>query len=286
MSYQLLDAKLKNLIHICKETQNYKKLAVVSFILTSNRVNEIGINLGVRPRNRTSGEKIFEYMELINEIFEENLKVPIYRGSYIETVRECEILFLKSKGNIPQEHIKQMLSIYYELRKLEVPNLHKSLDHESILLSSKLGAFSFLSPSSRRKEKNSDALKPLILQKIVEKETNLRKNLQYELDGPKLETAIHLRSIKNSITHDKKGKITIHGALKDNLNYQSSIESIFGYFILGLIVLLSSLGIIILIELSLIPMFSNDLSSWILIFFGCAVLLTYFYIKQFRKVRS
>jgi hypothetical protein len=53
MKYNVIDAKLKNLIQVCKETRNYKKLAVASFILTSNRINEIGINLGVRPRNKS-----------------------------------------------------------------------------------------------------------------------------------------------------------------------------------------------------------------------------------------
>ncbi|MFX1502763.1 MAG: hypothetical protein ACFFDH_17510, partial [Promethearchaeota archaeon] len=67
MNLSIIDAKLKNLIQVCKETENYKKLAVTSFILTSNMVNEIGIQLGVRPRNKVSGETIFEYMGLINE---------------------------------------------------------------------------------------------------------------------------------------------------------------------------------------------------------------------------
>jgi len=75
MNDQIIDAKVKSLIQVCKETQNYKKLAVVSFVLTSNRINEIGIYLGVRSRNRASGEKIFEYMELINDIFKKNLKI-------------------------------------------------------------------------------------------------------------------------------------------------------------------------------------------------------------------
>jgi hypothetical protein len=285
MNYRVLDAKLKNLIYICKETENYKKLAVVSFILTSNRINEIGINLGFRQRNKSSGEKMFEYMGLINEIFEENLKIPIFRGSSIETVRACETLFLKHRGNIPLEYIKQMFSLYYELRKLEIPNLHKTLDEEILLESSKLGTFSFLSSNHRKKYKDSDTLKPLILQKIVEKERNLRKSLQTELSAPRIETAIHLRSIKKSLANDKKGKITIHGALKDNLNYQRSLESIYGYMLIGLIVLFISLGIVMLIEMSFLTLYSSDLSVYILIMFGFAAILIYFYIKKYRRVK-
>jgi hypothetical protein len=59
MNEQLLDLKLKRLIQLCKETHNYKKLAVVSFVLTSNAVDEIGIKLGMRSREKSAGEKIF-----------------------------------------------------------------------------------------------------------------------------------------------------------------------------------------------------------------------------------
>jgi hypothetical protein len=268
---------------VCKETKNFKKLAVVSFILVSNKVNEIGIYLGVRPRNRASGEKIFEYMELINEIFEKNLKIPIFQSKYIEDIRECEALFLKSRGDIPYDYIKTIFQIYYELRKLEVLNLHKSLEFDDFIESSKLGFFSFLSPRTKRKEKSTSDLRPLILQKIREREMKLQKNLQHRLDSQQFETAIYLRSIKNSLTNDKKGKITIQGALKDNLRYQNSIESIYGYFIIGLIILLASIGVTILVELSIIPIFSSELSSWTLFFFGGTILLIFIYIKLFRK---
>lgn len=283
MNSQIFDTKLKNLIQVCKETQNYKKLAVVSFILTSNRVNEIGICLGVRPREKDSGEKLFEYMEMINEIFERNLQIPIFQNRIIEAIREREVLFLRNKGEIPFDYIKSMFSAYYELRKLEVPNLHKNLNRDDFMESSRLGVFSFLSPGAKRQDKSSTGLKPLILQKIREREITLRKNLEYQLDEHKLETAIHLYSLKNSIVHDKKGRIMVQGALKDNIVYQSSVEAIFGYLILGVIIMLASLGIIILVELSFAPMYSGDLSSWVLIFFLCAVLLLYFYIKQFRN---
>ncbi|MFX0021531.1 MAG: hypothetical protein ACFE9S_04345 [Candidatus Hermodarchaeota archaeon] len=283
MNFQIVDAKLKNLIQVCKETKNYRKLAVVSFILTSNKVNEIGIHLGVRPRNRISGEKIFEYMELINEIFQKNLKIPIFNSKHIETIRECEALFLKSRGDIPYDYIKTIFQIYYELRKLDVLNLHKGLEYDNFIDSSKLDVFSFLSPKHKRKKRHSSDLRPLILQKIRERELKLQKNLQQRLDSQQFETAIYLRSIKNSLTKDRKGKITIHGALKDNIRYQNSIENIYGYFIIGLIILLASVGIVILLELSIIPVSSSELSSWTLFFFGGAILLIFIYIKLFRR---
>ncbi|MDX1798351.1 MAG: hypothetical protein R3255_06855, partial [Candidatus Lokiarchaeia archaeon] len=194
MNLQVIDAKLKNLIQVCKETKNYKKLAVVSFVLTSNKVNEIGINLGVRPRDKGSGEKIFEYMEIINKIFETNLKIPIFQLNHIKTIRECETLFLKSRGHIPYDYIKTIFQIYYELRKLDILNLHKGLKYDDFIESSKLGVFAFLSPKTKLKDKNSNDLRPLILQKIRAREARIQKNLKSKLDIKQFETAIYLRS--------------------------------------------------------------------------------------------
>jgi len=286
MKQQIIDAKLKNLIQVCKENRNYKKLAVVSFILTSNKVNEIGIHLGVRPRNKGSGEKIFEYMELINDIFEKNLKISIFNQKHIEILRECEIFFLKSKGDIPFECIKNTFQIYYDLRKIDILNLHKSVEYDEFVETSTFGVFSFLSPRAKKKDRNSSNLRPLIIQKIKERELSLQKSLQHNLNSQQFETAIHLHSIKNSLINDRKGKITIQGTLKDNLNYQNSIENIYGYFIIGLIILIASIGIIILFELSFISIYSSELSYWTLLLFGSTILLIYIYIKLFRKERK
>lgn len=286
MKDQVTDAKLKNLIQVCKETGNFKKLAEVSFTLTSNRVNEMGIYLGIRPRNRNLGEKLFEYMEIINDIFQRNLRVPIFPQALIDEIRDFEVPFLKNRGNLPYDYIKNIFRLYYEIRKMDIINLHKTLDGDEVLGNSTMGVFSFLSPRTRRKERDSSKLRPLILQKIREKERTVQRQLNRSLNSHQFETAIHLKSIKKSLTKDKRGKITVYGALKDNITYQQSIESIFGYFILGLIILMTSLGIVILAELSITPVFSNDLSSWILIFFGSAALLIYFYIKQFRRERG
>ena len=74
MSSEISDVKLKSLIQVCKETGNTKKLAVVSFILTSNQVDKIGLTLGFRKRNKSVGETLDEYMTLLNKIFQKNLQ--------------------------------------------------------------------------------------------------------------------------------------------------------------------------------------------------------------------
>jgi len=282
MSESVQDIKLKNLIQVCKDNGNYKKLAVISFILTSNKMDEIGIKLGVRPRKKKE-ERLFEYATLINNIFKNNIGVSIFRQELIEELKRCEIPFLQRRGNIPYEYIRPIFEIYFDLRELEIPNLSKQLKSDT-LIESQLEYYNFLSGSgSSRKKKDSSNLKPLIIQKLKEKENALQRDLEYELNPEKLERAIHLQAIRNSL--DRKGNhaVVIQGTLKQNLIYQNSIEGIFTYLLFGLMILIFSLGMIVLIECSFFPSLTSARSPWTLSFFGLGALLIFLYLKKFRK---
>ena len=283
MSIEVHDAKIKNLIQVCKETGNTKKLAVVSFILTSNKLDEIGIRFGLRHRNKNSGEKLFEYMEKINDFLEYNLKISIFKQDQIEILRNCELLFLRSKGDVPYEYIKKVFQIYYDLRKLKIPNLNKTMESDGFLESSELGLFSFLSPKSRRRNKNTNKLKPLISHKINEKQFSLQKELDLEFNGQMFEKAIYLHTLKKSMENNRSNKIIFQGTLKQNLSYQRSIEDIFKYLLLGLIALTVLLGVIILIELTYYPAYNGALSGWSLFFFGAASIILIAYLRCFKK---
>lgn len=283
MSIEVHDAKIKNLIQVCKETGNTKKLAVVSFILTSNKLDEIGIRFGLRHRNKNSGEKLFEYMEQINAFLEYNLKISIFKQEQIELLRNCELLFLKSKGDVPYEYIKKIFQIYYDFRKLKIPNLNRTLKSDVFLESSELGLFSFLSPKAHRRNKDTNKLKPLIAQKISEKQFSLQKELELEFNSQMFEKAIYLHSLKKSLENNKRNKIIFQGTLKQNLSYQRSIEDVFKYLFLGLIALIVSLGIIILIELTYYPAYNGALSGWSLFFFGVASIIIIAYLRCFKK---
>ena len=148
MSYENQDIKLKNLIQVCKETKNFKKIAVVGFILLSNRLNEIGIKLNIRKKN---GESLVEYMERINHIFQKNLGIFIFKKCFIETLSECEPLFLGEQGNLPYEDIRTIYELYFELRRLDVPNLHRQIDENDLVGVSQYNFQSFLSPTSKKK---------------------------------------------------------------------------------------------------------------------------------------
>lgn len=282
MDDALLDSRLKTLIFTCKETGNTKKVAVVSFILLSNQVDEIGIKLGMRPRKKESNEKIHEYLTLLNSIFESNLKVRVFQEEDIGQIKQCETLFLRSRGDIPLSYTRMILEIYYDLRKLEVPNLHEALDLER-LETTGFGFASLLSPQARKKKRDDNNLRPLILQKIKEKQASIQKQMESNFNAHQLETAIYLNTVKNSLNEKNKRKIIFNGALKDNISYQMSIEEVFKYLVLGVIFILFSLGIVILIEMSMIPSITSYLNSWSFCLFGGVGFLILIYLKYHRK---
>ncbi len=280
MNYKLLDLKLKNLIQLCKENENYKKLSVVSFILTSNILNEIGLKLGIRPRNLKSNEKIYEYMKLIDKVLVGNLKLTLFHEDDMESIREIEILFLKKKGDMPFQYIKRMFSIYYELRKLEVPNLYESVNDDDFTATTNLKFFSSHSPKSND---SSDRFKPLILHKIREKELILQKELKNGFNKDTFESAIYLKKFKDSFKNRGTNKIKLQGQLKDSISYQRSFDDIIGYEIIGISILFFMLGLIVVIETILFPNLMGALSFLILMFFGSGTLLFLSYWYYFKK---
>lgn len=277
MNEQLLDLKLKRLIQLCKETRNYKKLAVVSFVLTSNAVDEIGIKLGVRSRERNAGEKIFEYMELVNKIFRLNFKVDVFRPELIEVLKKIELLFLKKKGELRFEYVKDIFEVYYELRKLDVPNLHESINSEVIDKNRTISMFSFLSGGKGREK---SALNPILLQKFKEEEEALQYQLNKRFDKNAFEKILQLKTIRKSIEQKKGGKIVISGSLKDNISYKQSKEQVGQFFVIGIMILFAMVGSVSLIEALIYGFLSVAISYNLLVCFG-AIIMLYFVNKSY-----
>ncbi len=284
MNYTLIDSKLKSLIRVCKKTGNDKKLAVVSFILTSNLLDEIGIKLGIRPRDKDSDETIFRYMTLINSIFKKNLKIVLFREDIMTTINEIEIQFIKRRADIPSDYIKEMYDIYYDIRKLDIPNLHETFKNELIGLHSEAQLYELMSPGSHRSaKKQPDKIKALILHKIHEKEVFIQNQLSKSYDKGLFESAMYLKKVKSSIRDRDKGKIQLTGQLKDNINYQCSLEDILGYCLLGFFGLFFMLGLIITIETIFHPSLTGPMSILFLITYGASAFFFILYWNYFKK---
>jgi len=282
MKPSILDSKLKSLIQICKETENYRKLAVVSFILTSNLLDEIGIKLGIRPRKINSNEKIFDYMKLINQVIQNNIQVVLFKDELINTLRSIELIFLKKEGDIPFQYIKTMFTIYYDLRKLDIPNLHENIKDMDVIEPSDTKLFSFLSPQKRSK-RNPDSLKSLILNNLREKELTIRRDLNKNFNKNLFEKAFHLKGLRSAIKTQGNDKIKISGRLKDNINYQTSLDEITSYLFIGAFLLFFLLGFIVIIEAIIYPFLTGSLSVLILMFIGPGILFFLVYWNYFHE---
>ncbi len=278
----IIDYKLKELINVCKKTQNYKKLAVACFILLSNLMNEIGLRLGIRPRNKNSDENIYEYMMKINTNSKNNFKIEFFNLDLIKVCKRIELLFLRSKGNLDLQQISEGFNIYYELRKIKVPNLNNKIQFQNIeglntLSKSRLGM------TSRTKNQSNNQIQNLILYKIAKKEQNLRNQLRRKYDPELFENVIALQQSIKSLDKKKDNKIKIHGNLKENLVYKESRYRIIGFFLLGIFLALLSFGISMTYEAMEYPIIVEEIGSFILIIYGFSLLIFFIYWNFFLK---
>ena len=275
MSERLLDVKLKRLIQLCKETGNYKKLAVVSFVLVSNAVDEIGIKLGMRTREKGSGENIFEYMKLVNNIFTLNFNVSVFKLELIEKLSQIELLFLKRQGEINLEHVKSVFETYYELRKLEVPNLHENINSEVLNRNRTVSMLSFLSGGHSKRRKSENALNPMLMQRFKDEEKSLQIQLEQKFDKNAFEKILHLKTVRKNLEQKSRGKIVISGTLKDNISYRHSKENIGQLMIFSLIILFAMIGAVLLVESFMYGVLSMSISNTTLICFGVVAVLIF-----------
>ena len=275
MNELLLDVKLKRLVQLCKESGNYRKLAVVSFLLVSNAVDEIGIKLGFRSREKDSSETIFEYMKLVNNIFTLNFNVSVFKPELIKKLSQIELLFLKRQGDIPLEQVRGVIEAYYELRKLEVPNLHENINSEVLNRNRTVSMFSFLSGGQSRRRKNENTLNPMLMQRFKDEEKALQIQLEHQFDKNTFEKILHLKTVRKKLEQKSRGKIAISGSLKDNISYRQSKENIGQFAVIGLIVLFAMIGVVVLVESFMYGVLSTSVSNTTLICVGVIVALIF-----------
>ena len=273
-----MDMKLKTLIHACKQTGNYKKLAVVGFILVSNTIDEIALKLGTRPRNKEKKETLLKYMNVVNEIFENNLQVQIFQDEVVETVKEVELLFHSKRGDLPFDYVRKIIDAYYELRKVKVPNVYKNLTGEGYFDDSNLHLFS---TGLRSRKESSSKFKPILLQKIGEQERMLQKKLNHQLDQGDLERVILLKKMKEGI--DNERGLTMQGTLKDSLNYQQNPSAIIKFMFIGVALLSLFLSVIVIAEIFMFPLTLPPLSNLLLLFLGVVAVTILLYKNVFRE---
>ncbi|MFX1375191.1 MAG: hypothetical protein ACFFA0_05210 [Promethearchaeota archaeon] len=281
INHKLLDMKLKDLIFVCKQTGNFKKLAVVGFTLISNIIDEICLKLGTRPRNKEKGETILEYLYMVNEVFEKNLNIHIFQDDIVDTIKEVEILFLRNRGDLSVDYIRKILNTYYDLRKVGVPNVYKNVSGDSYFDDTKLHMFNIFSSGSKVRRDRSSKFKPLLLHKISQQERIIQKKLNLRLGQDDLEKAIVLKNIKNNLDHN--GRLSMQGSLKNYIDYHQNNNSIIKFVFIGIALLPLFLGIVIITEIFLYPLTLVPLNNLLLILLGVVVVIILLFKNLFQK---
>ncbi|GAH15726.1 unnamed protein product, partial [marine sediment metagenome] len=84
-----------------------------------------------------------------------------------------------------------------------------------------------------------------------------------------LEKAISLKKVQNSLNNKgRQNRIKFDGKLKDNLSYQQSIENVVGYLIVGVILLLLTIGMSMFLKLMTYSALPSSFSYWALLFYN------------------
>ncbi len=275
MSEQVLDLKLRRLAQLCKESGNYKRLSVVSFVFVSNAVDEIGIKLGFRSRSKEAGENIFEYMKLVNNIFSLNFDIVVFKKEWIETISQIELLFLRREGDINLTQVKSVLETYYELRKLEIPNLHEKINADALHSNRNISMFSFLSGGRSKKGRSDNTFSPILMQRFKDEEKALQIQLEQQFDKNAFEKILQLKTIKTKLEQKSRRKIVVSGSLKDNISYRNTKENAGQLVVFGLIILFGMIGAILLVESFMYGVLSMTVSNSTLICVGVMVILVF-----------
>lgn len=286
MNDSLVDMQLKQLTRLCLSTRNYSKLGAVAITLISNQLDAIGIQLGIKPRNKDAAESMAAYMQMVNALLQTNFGLTLFPADLLEKLRYMEAILSRRTTPLDEgtiEIIRTLIYCYYELRRLEVPNVYQTLAQHEFFREPQGNILSFLSRGgSAKKRQSMKGITPLILQKLHEEEKTAEQQLQYHYDPALFEKTLQLKTIRKSFQRQKSGKIVIQGSLHDNINYLQSKEQLLQYFLLGWILVLCMLGTVVLTQTIFYPATVFGTSPYLLIIFGpCAILiLLYRYYSQ------
>ena len=279
MNQELKEIKLRELVEVCAKTKNFKTLAVVYSTFIRNEINERSIYLGLPP---IKDFQLSTQMKAINDFTKRNFDdLVIFHDPFIQNMRKYELMFIRAQGELGRSATMEIAKMYYELRKIKVPNLHQTMKTNAITNNSEFQQFSLFSPGAKKRQNSTSSIKDVLLSSIADKRKAIGAQLNKKYDKDLFQKVCELKGVEQSIQSENRGKIRVSDSLKDNLVYKSSMEGILGLFLLGIIILLFMLGIATSLEAIMHPHTTSALSILLLLFFGPAVLFLLIYRSYF-----
>ncbi|MFX1276034.1 MAG: hypothetical protein ACFFBP_18150 [Promethearchaeota archaeon] len=292
--YEDLDVKLRTLIHLSKKNEDSRRAAVVFYLLIRRVLNESGVKLGFAPLISNKEHKAFEYMNIINSVMQNTFNFKIFHKEIIDKVQKYELLYLRNPMSFPFDSLKELVNIYYDLRKMDVPNVYQSIHDTDYLESSyttQANNFFIRSNNGRSgiffKKKDSNHVKQYLSHELSHKEAMIRKKLKNKYDKESFEQLLQYKKLKREIAMGNSKKISFKGQLKNNHLYQESLNEIPGFFLIGLAVVFIMLSIVILIQELFRPEISGAFTLIAFALFGIAIILGFLYWKlYYQEVRN
>jgi hypothetical protein len=289
-SHEQLDLKLKELVSLSKEVNDSKRAAIVFYLLIRRELNKKGIHLGFSPLISKTEQKAFEYMNKINLAMEKTFHFHLFNKEKVDRVKKYELLYLKGPTSISFDSLKVLITIYYDLRQLDIPNMYRSsveLQDNTNLLGFSAGKFLSLNNQKRQgslfKKASPNHILHYLKLDLEQKEQLAEQKLKVEYDKKQFQQLLYLRKLKKQIREGDSSKISFKGKLKDNAFYQQEINQAPGHFLIGLAALFAMMAVMLFIENFMVPEIVGAFTLISFALFGGAFFIIILYWKLFYQ---
>ena len=282
MGMNSIDQKYETLVEKCIMTGNHAKLSATTLHLISNQADVIGIKLGIGRRNPRKDEFIHHFLERLNRYII-HLGINLIPAEMIKRIKIIETLFSKSRGNLPKTYLKDAIALYYDIRKIRIPEMDqftRALRRQDY---SNTRSFNLFSRSPRND--SSSMVRDLLFDEIEKREREVFSQLQEGINEDVLETALQLKNIRSTLTRNDNRKIPIQGRLKDNPYYLASKNGSGWLVVLGFIIMLGVFETLLIAETIILPNSLEAVGMLMLFFLVSILLLGYLYYNTMKKGR-
>ncbi len=258
--------------------------------LIKNHLNEMGIRMGFLPLIEERRIKMWMYMRKINELIEIRLGKGIFNEIMIDNLKKFEQVLEKNNDTIPINNLPELVSLYYDLRKIEAPNflnsrseLFQGKEAESLLLLESLTQSQNKPTLFSFKKERIDVVKNLLLREIRQKELRIQKSLDQCYDKKNFETLYQLKTYEENLINSNKQRIKSSEKISSNSLYKRSTSEIPGYFLLGTSIVSLLFFVLLLFQIVLHPEISGALNGMSVLFFILAVFTFLIYWLMYLK---
>lgn len=270
----MLQKQLQRLIEACKRTGDFQPVAKLGLSLISNKVNELGIKLGFPARNG-EGISISVHARKLNDAVEQaGFGFKLIPATCVDKLYLIERYLEHANGNISLKTIKDMLEVYYELKKITVPAFHETQPNTNPSLQ-------LFSSMSSPKGSKIDGYKTLLLGKLKEKEMRLQNKLCSGYDPETFQESMMVKRLMKSVKSNSSKQDSFISMFQNSLKK----GGITGYYLIAAFILFLGLGIVTAYQCSLYPFLTEALNTIYFLFFAGAGLMVlgywYLFIKKY-----